>query len=138
MKKILPLLSVFFILTACDAILDEVVECIINRRPVLSNNELNSGRNDTYYSDKVWAEIKNEPKDDNYYYNFTYRGDLPNGINVIFEDREVYIEGVPRETGRFKITIHVSVDARYYNEEGVLEDPLCDSYASKTYTLIIR
>ncbi|GAA4239663.1 hypothetical protein GCM10022291_34880 [Postechiella marina] len=138
MKKILLLLSFFSILTACDAILDEVVECIVNRRPVLSNNKLDSGRNDTYYSNKIWAEIKNEPKDDNYYYNFSYRGDLPNGINIIFEDREVYIEGVPRETGRFKITIHVSVDARYYNEDGDIEDPLCSSSDSKTYTLIIR
>lgn len=140
MKHIRPILSVFFILlfTGCDEIFEEVVDCIINRRPELSNNKLKGGRNDVYYSDKIWAEIKNEPRDDSYYYDFSFRGTLPNGLDVFFEDREVFIEGTPREKGTFQITISVSVDARYYDEEGYLEDPLCGNYASKTYTLIIR
>lgn len=141
MKHILPVFSLFFILifvTSCDEILEEVVDCIINKRPELSNNKLKGGRNDVFYSEKIWAGIKNEPRDDDFYYDFSYRGDLPSGIDVFFEDREVFFEGTPRETGNFPITISVNVDASYYDENGHLEDPLCENYASKIYTLIIR
>lgn len=131
-------LLLLFVFSGCDKILEESLDCLVNKRPELSNNQLKTGRNDTFYSDRVWAQIKNEPRDDNYYYDFSLRGELPRGLEVYFEDREVFIEGTPRVKGTFSITISVRVDARYYDEDGYLEDPLCRSSDSRRYELIIR
>jgi hypothetical protein len=133
------LLIAFFTLNSCENILD----CIINVRPELHDVELDEGFIDHYYFDKITAEIKNEPNDNSYDYYFDVSGNIPNGIDIIYDYREVILEGTPTESGRFTFRVFLDVDSYneyYYDEFGneVFDDSLCTDSTSKTYTLIIN
>ncbi|TYA78749.1 hypothetical protein [Seonamhaeicola marinus] len=141
MKHYLSIFLVFsfFAFTACD----DVVDCIINVRPELKNKELDHAHVDEYYFETVSAEIKNETRDNDYDYFFRVSGDLPRGLDVIYERRKVVFEGIPREPGRYTIRVHLEVEAfnEYYFDEYGNEryhDPLCSNNTSKVYTLVVR
>ena len=141
MKKSLLILACipFFLFTSCENTLD----CIINVRPVLIHKTLEIGLVDRYYSDKITAEIKNEPRDNDYAYYFEVEGEIPNGLEVIFDYRDVIIEGTPLESGRFTFTVYLDVDppySLYYDDFGNerYDDPLCSSGTSKTFTIAIK
>lgn len=142
MKQYIPitLLVFFFSLTNCE----DVVDCIINVRPELQDKVLAIGFVDELYFDSLSAEVKNDPQDNNYEYYFNVTGRLPKGIEVYYDTfREVTFEGVPKESGRFRITVSVEVvalDAYYYDDFGneIFDDNLCEDYTSKTYVLAIK
>ncbi|MEW4924173.1 hypothetical protein [Algibacter sp. 2305UL17-15] len=140
-KKVLFLsvFSLFFVVTSCQ----DILECIINRKPVLSDNRLVEGNIHQDYFDKITSEIKNEPYDNRYYYDFSFHGDLPKGISIIFDYRDVIIQGRPLERGRFNFTISLYVEQTndYYEDcENELNDcdGLCEENVSKNYILTIR
>lgn len=143
MKQYIPviLLISFFSFTSCEDVLD----CIINVRPELSDKVLEIGLVDEYYFDNITAQINNEPRDNDYDYYFNVTGRLPEGIEVYYDKyREVIFEGVPKESGRFRITVSLEVVALnggyYYDDFGNerFNDPLCSDYTSKTYVLAIK
>lgn len=142
MKQYIPiiLLISFFSFTSCEDILD----CIINVRPELHDKTLAIGNVDEFYSENITAEIKNEVRDNDYDYYFNVSGQLPEGIEVFYDTyREVFFEGVPKESGRFRITVSLEVVALqdfYYDDFGNerYHDPLCSDNTSKTYYLAIR
>lgn len=129
----------FFLFTSCENTLD----CLINVRPVLTHKKLEIGLVDRYYFDKITAEIKNEPRDNDYAYYFEVDGEIPHGLEVFFDYRDVIIEGTPLESGRFTFTVYLDVDppyTLYYDDFGNEEynDPLCTSATSKTFTIAIK
>lgn len=135
---ILLLLS-FFTFTNCE----NVVDCIINVRPVLSDKTLAIGGVNQYYSEIINAEIKNEPQDNAYEYYFDVRGNIPDGLDVIIDYRDVFIEGMPTKAGRYTFTVYLDVDppnGYYYDEYGNerYDDSLCSDSTSKTYTIAIK
>ncbi len=141
MKQSLPLLVFisFFLFTSCEDTLD----CIINVRPVLSQKSLEVGLVDRFYSEKITAEIKNEPRDNDYDYYFDISGEIPEGLNVVFDYRDVIIEGTPLKSGRYSFTIYLDVEAPYsyyYDDFGNerYNDNLCSSSTSKRYTIAIK
>lgn len=141
MKKALPLIILlsFFTFTSCE----NVIDCIINVRPVLSDNRLAIGSVNEYYSDKIFAEIKNEPRDNTYEYYFDVRGKIPDGLEVNFDYREIFIEGMPTKAGRYTFTVYLDVDppnGYYYDEDGNerYDDSLCSDSTSRTYTIAIK
>lgn len=134
------LLIFFFSFTGCE----DVVDCIINVRPELHDKVLAIGFVDEYYFENITAEIKNEAQDNSYDYYFNVSGRLPEGIEVYYDTyREVTFEGVPKESGRFRITVSlevVALDGYYYDEFGNtrFNDNLCEDFTSKTYVLAIK
>ena len=133
------LLFSFFSFNSCE----NVVDCIINVRPVLSDKKLAIGGVNQYYSEIISAQIKNEPQDDAYDYYFDVRGEIPDGLEVIIDYRDVYIEGMPTKAGRYTFTVYLDVDALneyYYDENGNerFDDSLCTDNTSKTYTIAIK
>lgn len=129
----------FFTFTNCE----NVVDCIINVRPVLSDEKLAFGGVNQYYSEKIYAEIKNEPQDNAYNYYFDVRGNIPDGLDVIIDYREVFIEGTPTKAGRYTFTVYLDVDppdGYYYDEDGNerYDDSLCSDSTSRTYTIAIK
>lgn len=142
MKQYIPiiLLFSFFTLSNCE----DVVDCIINVRPELQDKVLAIGFVDEFYFDSIAAEVKNDAQDNNYDYYFNVSGRLPEGIEVFYDTyREVTFEGVPKESGRFRITVSVEVvalDAYYYDDFGneIFDDNLCEDYTSKTYVLAVK
>ncbi len=133
------LLVSLFTFSGCE----DIVDCIINVRPELRNDDLDRAYLDEYYFDAVTAEIKNEPNDNDYDYYFSVSGRVPRGIDVIYERRRVVFEGVPREKGTYTIKVSLEVEALngyYYDDFGNerYDDPLCSDNTSKTYTLVVR
>ncbi|WP_242206249.1 hypothetical protein [Aestuariivivens insulae] len=133
------LLILIFITTSCQ----DILECVLNRHPVLSDDILKIGQVNSYYTDAINAQIKNEPRDDDYYYYFSIDGDLPEGLEFVVDYRSVIIEGTPQESGRYQFTVRLSVEQvdDYYEDcENTLNDcdGLCKESTSKTYTLKIR
>ncbi|MEP1488123.1 MAG: hypothetical protein ABJL44_16730 [Algibacter sp.] len=131
------ILVIFFFLffSSCE----DIVDCVINRSPELTTDLLKEAKEGVYYFDKISAGIKNEPNDNRYDYFFNFKGDLPKGLDVIYNYREVILEGVPEETGRFRFTIQLDVDPPYdYNSNGNYNDPLCTDHASESYVLVVK
>lgn len=136
---IIALLISFLTFNGCEDVLD----CIINVRPELHNKTLARATVDEFYSETITAEIKNEPNDNGYDYYFSISGNLPEGIDVIYDYRDVIIEGVPLESGRFTFRVFLDVEAidnYYYDDFGNrrYNDPLCSDNTSRTYTLVVN
>jgi len=117
---------------SCEDIIDSIADCVINRRPKLSDQELKLGYLGQNYYDEIKGSIINEPYDDDYYYNFKIMGQLPDGIESWVDGRKVVFTGRPLQTGSYYIKINLIVTP-YYEEGG-----LCDKTVSKDYILLIE
>ena len=133
MKK--PLLITLLFLTfafSCDEPL-----CIFPKEPELANKQLPIGDTEHYYYVDINAEIKNEPRDNDYDYYFDVVG-LPLGMDYFVNYRTISLEGTPEESGVFDITIYLEVEGPFRNDYDDDTDVLCNYGTSKTYTLIIE
>ncbi|WP_458626764.1 hypothetical protein [Winogradskyella sp. PC D3.3] len=130
------LLVVCFLLLSCE----DIIECIINKRPEIPNTSFHVGFVNTYYYEGLTSEIKNEPRDDDYGYTYEIYGDLPDGLETFTNFRTLSIEGTPQTAGTFTFTIRLYVDPpEYYDEDsGQYEDSLCAYSTSKAFTIIIN
>jgi len=141
MKKVflLLLLLVFLPIMSCQ----DVLECIINRRPELADKTLAMAELNQFYSEKITSDIKNEAFDDGYAYYFSIDGQLPRGISYYIDYRDVILEGVPLVTGRYTFTVRLSVEQLndYLDEcESSFNDcdGLCNDSTSKSYTIWVN
>ncbi|RIA09974.1 hypothetical protein OE09_1820 [Flavobacteriaceae bacterium MAR_2010_72] len=121
----------------------DLLECIINRRPELSDKSLEIAYVNNFYSETITSEIKNETFDDGYYYYFYLKGELPPGIEYYIDYRNIILEGIPSASGSFTFTINLSVDQinNYYDEcENRFNDcdGLCAETTSKVYTIVVN
>ena len=122
-----------FIIFGCE----DPLNCIIPKKPELKTNGFPIGSTEAYYYAEVKAEIKNEPRDNDYDYYFEVSG-LPLGLDYFVNYRTLSIEGDPLETGTFRVTVYLDVDGPFSNNFNEEPDILCDYSTSKTYTLIIE
>ncbi|MFY0714233.1 hypothetical protein J1D01_11180 [Seonamhaeicola sp. NFXS20] len=135
----LTFLLSLFLFTSCA----DILECIINVRPELADKSLEHAHVDQHYFETISAEVKNEPHDNGYDYYFTVSGDIPEGIEIFYDYREVILEGKPKESGSFTIRVSLYVEAVnecYYDEFEEREkchDPLCSNNTSRVYTLVV-
>ncbi|WP_397362550.1 hypothetical protein [Olleya sp. R77988] len=138
MKKLVTLCFCLSILsfTSCE----DILECVINRRPELPDISLEEGYLQQIYNQQFDAGIKNEPRDNNYDYYFELVGDLPDGLDMYIDFRTVIFEGIPLNRGVFEFTLYLDVDPPvYYDEEtGDYEDAMCSYSTSENYTIIIN
>ncbi|MDG5491760.1 hypothetical protein [Psychroserpens sp. SPM9] len=137
MKQLRPLLLVLslFTVTSCEDFLD----CVINRRPELPDKSFRLGVVNSYYYDEFDAQIKNEPRDNDYGYEFEIHGDLPEGLSMIVNYRTVSIEGLPTHPGTYSFTVvlYVNPPINYDADTDTYDDPLCSESTSKDYTIRI-
>ncbi len=140
MKRPLHILLILFSLSlflSCDDVLDCL---ILNREPELPNKAFKVGSINSYYYDEFDAEIKNEPRDNDYGYEFDIEGNLPIGVEAFYDFRTFYLEGIPEEAGEFRFTVYVYVDPplSYNPDTDTYEDNMCLTWTSKAYTLFIN
>ncbi|MBT8253110.1 MAG: hypothetical protein HKN00_04250 [Flavobacteriaceae bacterium] len=133
------LLSALILLNSCEEIVEEIlVGCNSYNYPVLVEKQLKDGKVNVFYSDHVWAEIKNDPQDDSdYNYHFNVSDGLPDGMNWFVEGRRVIFEGTPTESGSFGFMVEVwaEVNEEWLYTEDIPE--LCTEYASEGFTIYI-
>ena len=134
----IPLLC--FLFFGCQ----DILECAIGRSAHIPNKTFPIGSTSEYYYVEFDAEVKNEPRDNDYDYFFEVReSSLPGGISYYANYRTLSIEGLATETGVFEIEVYLYVEGplevQYDNDgDAYYHDPLCDNTITKTYTLIIE
>jgi hypothetical protein len=127
------------LITACDPLID----CIIPRRPELPDKIFPSAYLGSYYEQSLRAAIDNSPNDNGYFYYFSI-SNLPRGLDYEWEGRELFIFGIPEETGDFEFQIFVNVDEPDYgnvdDDPGVFDDDdnLCEDSTSRKYRLRVQ
>lgn len=133
--RIIPLI-LCFLFFGCE----DILECIINKRPEIPNKNFVVGYVNHFYTDDFKSEIKNEPQDNDYDYYYEFYGDLPEGLEFYTDYRTVIIEGTPLEQGTFEFTIYLNVDPpEYYDEDSdQYEDSLCTDSTSKEFSITIN
>jgi hypothetical protein len=131
----------FFALICCFLLFscEDILECIINKRPEIPDKNFAIGSIGYFYSDYLISEIKNEPVDEAYDYFYEFYGDLPEGVDFYADHRTFTIEGTPQESGVFEFTIYLYVDppVSYDEESEEYEDSLCSSSTSKDFSITI-
>lgn len=135
MRKLLLLFGAamaLLVLQSCD----NATDCIINSRPHLPHKNLDDGREGYFYEDVIRAEIKNEPRDNDYWYYFSVRG-LPRGMEYESIGTDLFIYGTPSDPGRYEVQVFVEVEPKIlffddddsWDEDG---DDLC-SYTDERF-----
>ncbi|WP_040756354.1 hypothetical protein [Winogradskyella psychrotolerans] len=119
---------------------EDIIECIINKRPEIPNKSFGVGYVNNYYYEELTSEIKNEPNDDDYGYTYEIYGDLPDGLETFTNFRTLSIEGTARTSGTFTFKVYLYVDPpEYYDEDSEqYEDSLCAYSTSKEFTIIVN
>lgn len=141
MKKLVSVVYILMILLFISC--QDILECIINRHPELSNKTLVSAKVNQFYSETITANIKNEPLDDNYDYYFSIDGELPQGIEYYIEYRTVILEGTPLVSGSYNFKVYLSAVQSYNYSEACENnfndcDGLCKESTSKVYTIVVN
>jgi hypothetical protein len=151
MKYLLILLSTG-LLTSCDILLDQALDCIDDDRPVFDLSVLPQAILNQEYDTTVTASIKREANDDWYNYAFKIEGDLPHGILMSSDrgSRYALFSGTPTELGEFGFLLKVIVtepdsyfdyeqsDSFYdYDQSGQFDDgdDLCHNRFERRYSI---
>ncbi len=131
-KTAILVISLFVLLTftGCDVLAD----CLINGRAALYDKDFPTATSGNYYSEKVGAEVKDEPLDNDYYYMFDVTGEVPPGILYSVDYREIHFYGIPQEPGTYNFTIHLDVD----HKDSYRNDCFDKDKTSKTYSIIVN
>jgi hypothetical protein len=137
MKKQLSLLLFcsLFMFSGCE----DAFDCIVNRRPQIHDKVFRDGNVGVYYYQEVTTEIKNEPRDNDYGYNYDVFGELPDGIQMIANYRTVSFEGTPEAAGTYKFTLFLYVDppVSYDYDTDQYESVMCSESTSRDFTITI-
>lgn len=143
MKKILIVIMCLS-LSACDIILDQLLDCIDQDSPQFSPNQFPVATLNQFYSYTISASINNNPFDSSYDYTIYLTGNLPAGLSVKhdFNDRTIIISGTPTATGISNFSLHVTVEdpnADSYQTTNVYDDgdTLCDTNHTQNYSISV-
>ena len=131
-SRIFLIIICTFLFYGCE----DALSCIIPKKPELNNNEFPIGSTETYYYTEVEAEIRNEPRDNDYDYYFDFEEPLPPGLDYFVNYRTISIEGVPELPGTYQITLLLYVEGPFRDDD--VENILCENSTSKTFTLIVE
>jgi len=127
------LLSVLFLLvfSGCEDIINSAIECSI-KDVKLENKTLRIGTVARNYYETISANVKNDPNDDYYRYDFFISGKLQKGLQYYTEGNKFVINGVPEEAGTigFELTVEVTLDDEALG--------LCRETAKRTYELTVK
>ncbi|OUS00755.1 hypothetical protein A9Q86_08325 [Flavobacteriales bacterium 33_180_T64] len=139
MKRFLSLLLFLSLVTFTSC--EDILECVVfGRSPELPDTSFDVGLVNLYYYEEFDAEIKNEPRDNDYEYFFEIDGYLPDGLEMNVSHRTVSIEGSPQSPGSFTFSVFLYVDPplSYDSETDEYDENMCSTSTSKEYTIIIN
>jgi len=146
----LAFFSTVIFITGCESFfestteaLKDITECAFRNEegPVeISTQSLSNGIAGINYSQVITSEIKNEPNDSQYVYEYTYVPEqLPPGLSYRATGRSLVIEGVPQAAGMYPLLITVyspTLEAQHADRNQNCH--AATSTVSKSYILIIE
>jgi len=111
---------------------ENFLECLIQIDPEIDQAIVKDGTIHEPYYQIISAHVKNDPEDDFYEYFFDVYGNLPEGLSIQYNFRNIEIYGTPVESGIFRFTVAVAIgaydDGAYYDP-----NPTCNGVAEKTF-----
>ena len=129
-------LNVFFLalvallITGCDTVID----CLDDDGPRFPAVAIEPGILNQVYSETVRVSINNEPRDDNFRYDFNISGALPAGLSTASSGRDFIFSGTPTETGTFVFTLFVEVEDNFGFDD---DSGLCFFTDSRRYEMTV-
>lgn len=125
--------SILFILvvSGCEDIINSAIECSI-KDIKLESKTLRIGAVGRNYYETISANVKNDPNDEYYSYEFFITGKLQNGLQFYTEGNKLVINGVPEVVGTisFQLKVEVTLDDE--------ELGLCRETSKRTYELTVN
>jgi len=124
------------LLTACDALIDNALDCVDSDGPEFDRRILASPVLNQVYNETLTVRINNEPLDDRFQYDFEILGEPPEGITITQEPgrgRRLFFEGTAVEEGTFELRIFVSVDSSGFETTS----GLCFTNRSRNFELVV-
>jgi len=116
--------------TGCESAID----CLDNDGPEFQTRTISDPVLNQEYSETISVAINNEPRDDNFLYEFRLQGDLPSGVSGSSIGRTYFLNGTAIQEGTFRFTVYVSVDDNLQPEDS----GLCFYNASQTYEITVQ
>lgn len=116
--------------TGCESAID----CLDNDGPEFLTRQISDPILNQVYSETITVAINNEPRDDNFQYDFQFSGGLPAGLTGSSIGRRYLLNGTPTEQGTYQFTVFVSVDDNLLPSES----GLCFYNASQTYEINVQ
>lgn len=94
----------------------------------LNDKDIIRGTKNVYMEEGIRAQVNNEPRDNDYFYDFVVY-DLPPGLDYEQVGRDVFIFGTPTQAGRYFFQVDVIVTPRSQDMELLCEDRAIRDYA---------
>ncbi len=113
---------------------ESAIDCLDNDGPVFITTEVSNPVLNQVYTETITVEINNEPRDDNFQYEFGITGNLPAGVSSSSVGRRYIFNGTPTEEGTFQFTVYVTVDDSVIPSES----GLCFYNASRSYEITVQ
>lgn len=113
---------------------ESAIDCLDNDGPEFVTGAISDPVLNQVYAQTITVEINNEPRDDNFRYNFSLSGALPEGVSAVANGRNYIFNGTPIEEGTFRFTVFVNVD----DSLEPVESGLCYYNASKSYEITVQ
>jgi len=132
----LLLMSVAVTLSSCSIFED----CNWGTSAQLHERSIITGTQGVYLEAGIRAEVNNEPRDNDYFYDFVVN-DLPSGLDYSQNGRDLSIFGIPTEPGRYFIQVDLVVTPRFLDSDGDGIDDLeqiCEPRAIRDYAIRIN
>jgi putative Ig domain-containing protein len=128
---------------AVENLFDTIVNCALSgfdKGPIAINTEgVSAGLLGVNYKQIISSEIKSEPDDNQYTYEYTYTpSQLPPGLSFRDAGRLLYIEGVPQAVGMYPVSIEVFSPTLETKNKERPDSCTTNVRAFKTYILIIE
>jgi len=129
-KKIAVVFCAVLLGSGCESAID----CLDNDGPEFDTSSIGNPVLNQVYSETIVVSINNEPRDDNFLYEFNLQGELPDGVTGFSAGRNYVLNGTPIEEGTFRFTVYVTVnDSLLPAESG-----LCYYTTSRTYEITVQ
>ena len=126
------------LLVGCEDLYDGFYEMAFGKDMEITTSSVPAGRVGILYQWPIYAEVKNDPNDDAYDYDWYFtKGHLPEGLLFSDEGDNALISGIPMQSGIFDITIHVSSD-RLQDEQREEDGNVWSSWSSKKFVMKIE
>jgi len=130
------ILSVAVLLSSCSLFED----CNLGTSAQLPELAIITGTQDVYLEFAIRAEVNNEPRDNDYFYDFIVN-DLPPGLDYDQNGRDLTVFGTPTEPGRYFIQVDLVVTSRFLDGDGDgIDDSgqICERRAIRDYAIRIN